>query len=143
MRHLLWFGMVWFAGLHLSAQSFEVGTVQDVYKGRIGETVEIPLRLINRTSEPVSLVIKRVQSNLGSTQKDYFCPGNDCYKAPADGAVIRLDPGETDDSFRIAVDAGLASGISSVRYLVFNRYNPSESFEVELNLSVEEWSVVP
>lgn len=124
----------------LAAQSFEVGALQEVYKGYIGETVEVPVRLTNTTDKPLTLIVRRVTSTLGGTQKNYFCPNNDCLDENSEQVVLRLQPGETVSDFAITLEAGLASGISSVTYAVLNRYNSAENLEFDLNFSVEERS---
>ena len=78
MTRFLWLVFFCFAALGLRGQSFEVGEVQEVYKGYIGETVKVPLRFTNTTDKPITLVIRRVSANLGGTQKNYFCPENGC-----------------------------------------------------------------
>jgi hypothetical protein len=123
-----------------SAQTFEVGPLQEVYKGYIGETVKIPLRFINHTDKPITLIIRKVSSSLGGTQKNYFCPDNDCLDQQVEDVAVRVEPRQTLSSFQIALDAGLANGISSARYVVFNRYNSSETFEFDLHFAVEERS---
>src|SRR5690606_9089894 len=124
------------------AQSFELGATQEVYKGKIGETVRVPLKLTNRTGEPLSLIIKKVSSNLGSTQKDMLCPDNDCFTTPSDGLVVRLGPEQSLETVAVALEAGLASGISSVKYIIYNRSSPGEAVELDLNFSVKEWSAI-
>ena len=140
MRKILWLVFFCFASLELMAQSFEVGEVQEVYKGFIGETVKVPLRFTNTTDRPLTLVIRRVGNNLGGTQRSYFCPDKGCLDQRVEDFTIRLEPNQSLTDFEIGLDAGLANGVSSVKYLVFNRYNNSESLEVDLNFAVEERS---
>lgn len=140
MRNFLWLFFFCFASLELLGQSFEVGEVQEIYRGYIGETVKVPLRFTNTTPRALTLVIRRVSANLGGTQKNYFCPGNDCLDQRVEDFIIRLEPNESLTDFEIGLDAGLANGVSSVKYLVFNRYNSSDSLEIDLNFAVEERS---
>lgn len=140
MKHFLWLVCVWSLTLELPAQTFEVGAVQEVYKGYIGETVKVPLQLTNHTDKPVTLLIRRIGANLGGTQKNYFCHGNNCLDQDIEEFTIRLEPKQTLSDFEIALEAGLADGVSSVRYQVINRYNPAETFEFDLNFAVNERS---
>ena len=140
MRPILWLVFFWLSAFELTAQSFEMGDLQDVYKGFIGETVKVPLRFTNNTEKPLTLVIRKVSSALGGTQKNYFCPDSNCLDQRVEDVLVRLEPLETLSDFQIALDAGLANGISSVKYMIYNRYNSSESYEFELNFSVEERS---
>lgn len=138
MRRLMWLVVFSFLAYGLAAQSFEVGEVQDLYKSYIGEAVRVPLRFTNTTDKPLTLVIRRVSARLGGTQKNYFCPGGDCLDQRVEDFLVRLEARETLTDFGIGLDAGLASGISSVKYVVFNRYNTAESFEFDVNFAVEE-----
>ena len=140
MRNFLWLFFFCFASLELLGQSFEVGEVQEIYRGYIGETVKVPLRFTNTTPRALTLVIRRVSANLGGTQKNYFCPGDDCLDQRVEDFIFRLEPNESLTDFEIGLDAGLANGVSSVKYLVFNRYNSSDSIEIDLNFAVEERS---
>jgi hypothetical protein len=140
MRKILWLTFLCFVAFELRAQTFELGQVQEVYKGYIGETVKVPLTFTNTTDRPITLVIRRVKTSLGGTQRNYFCPKNDCLDQNVEDFLIRLDPKASLDDLAIALDAGLASGVSTVRYVVFNRYNSSDSIEFDVNFSVEERS---
>lgn len=140
MRKILWLGILLCFAFQVSGQSFEVGPLQDVYKGHIGETVKIPLRFTNTTDKPLTLVVRKVSSTLGGTQKNYFCPDNDCLDQQVEDIMIRVEPRQTLSTIQIALEAGLANGISSAKFVVFNRYNSSETFEFDLNFAVEERS---
>ena len=140
MRKILWLVFLWSLALQAPAQSFEMEAVQEVYKGQIGETVKVPLKLTNPSDKPVSLIIRRISSALGGTQKSYFCPENTCLDQEVEDFLVRLGPHETLSDFHIALDAGLANGISSAKYFIFNRNNPSEALEFDLNFAVEERS---
>lgn len=138
MRRLLWTVFICAMAFELSAQSFEIGNIQDVYKGHIGETVKVPLKITNITDKPLTLIIRRISANLGGTQKNYFCPTRDCLDQRVEEFPIRLDARQTLADFEIALDAGLANGISSAKYVVFNRNNTLDNIEFDLNFAVEE-----
>lgn len=140
MRQILWLVFFSLITAGVTAQSFEVGPLQDVYKGYIGETVKVPLKFTNHTDKPLTLVIRKVSASLGGTQKNYFCPDGDCLDQQVEDVLVRIEPRESISSFQIALDAGLANGISSARFLVFNRYNSSENIEFDLHFAVEERS---
>ena len=140
MSRILWLVFLWFFAVPAFAQSFDVGTIQEVYKSYIGETVKVPVALTNHTEKPLTLILRRVSSNLGGTQKNYFCPENNCLDENIEDLVIRLEPRQSLEDLHIALDAGLANGFSSAKYIVFNRLNPTENVEFDLNFSVEERS---
>jgi hypothetical protein len=138
MRKTLWLIILCFLTLGVSGQSFEIGPLQEVYKGFIGETVKVPIQLTNQTDKPLTLVVRRISSSLGGTQKNYFCVDNNCLEQRVEDVLVRIEPHETLTNFQIALDAGLANGASSAKFLVFNRYNSSETFEFDLHFAVEE-----
>ncbi len=140
MRKFLWSVLLTFLASGLAAQSFEISEVQDLYKGYIGETVKVPLHFTNTTDKPLTLVIKRVSASLGGTQKNYFCLDNECLDQGVEELLIRLEPQESMEDLTIGLDAGLADGISSVKYHVFNRQNTTEGLQVDLHFAVEERS---
>jgi hypothetical protein len=138
MRLLLRLVLLSLLAFEVSAQTFEVGPIQDVYKGFIGETVKVPLRFTNHTDKPITLIIRKTSASLGGTQKNYFCLDENCLDQRVEDVMVRIEPRQTIASFQIALEAGLANGISSVKYVVFNRQNTTENIEVDLNFSVEE-----
>ena len=138
MRLLLRLVFLSLLAFEVTAQTFEVGPIQDVYKGYIGETVKVPLRFTNHTDKPITLIIRKTSASLGGTQKNYFCLDDNCLDQRVEDVMVRIEPRQTITSFQIALEAGLANGISSVKYVVFNRQNTTENIEVDLNFSVEE-----
>ncbi len=121
-----------------AAQSFEVSGISENIKGSIGETVKAPLRFKNLTEKPVTLVIRRLQQQIGSTQKNFFCIDNNCLDDKIEDYILKLEPGQTLSSLQIALEGGLVPGPSSVRYQAFSRSNPVHSLEFELNFTIEE-----
>lgn len=138
MRLFLRLVLLSLLAFEVSAQTFEVGPVQDIYKGFIGETVRVPLRFTNHSDKPITLIIRKTSASLGGTQKNYFCLDDNCLDQRVEDVMVRLEPGQTISNFQVALEAGLANGISSVKYVVFNRQNTAENIEIDLNFSVEE-----
>lgn len=138
MRLLLRLVLLSLLAFEVSAQTFEVGPVQDVYKGFIGETVRVPLRFTNHSDKPITLIIRKASASLGGTQKNYFCLDDNCLDQRVEDVMVRVEPHQTVSNFQVALEAGLANGISSVKYVVFNRQNTAENIEIDLNFSVEE-----
>jgi len=120
------------------AQGFEVSGIQDNYKGTIGETIKAPIRLKNTTDKAITLVLRKLSGEIGSTQKNYLCVDGDCLDQRIEDYTVKLDAGQTLSSLQIALDAGLVAGESIVRYQVFNRYNPGHAYDFELNFNVDE-----
>lgn len=121
------------------SQGFELTSLMDSYKGLIGETIKAPLRLKNTSEKPITLIIRKVNGQIGSTQKNYFCLDNNCLDQKiVDDYVLKIEPGQVLNNFQVVLEAGLVSGESSIKYLVYNKSNPGQSIEFELNFNVEE-----
>lgn len=140
MRKVYWLLLITSIAFEAGAQSFEIGSLQDVYKSSIGETIKVPLKFTNSSEKPITLILRKINSSLGGTQKTYFCPDNSCLDQRTGDYAFRMEPQETLTTLQIALEAGLANGISSARFVVFNKYNPIENIEFDLQFSVEERS---
>lgn len=137
MRRLLLAVGLSFASLALAAQNFEIAGLEDSYKGSVGEVIQAPVRIKNNFDKPITLVIKRIETQIGSSQKNFFCPDNNCLDQRTDTYTVRLEPGETLQRFAIGLEAGLTEGFSSVKYQVFNKANPSDVTLLDINFVVE------
>lgn len=127
-----------FSGSCLYGQGFEIAPIQESYRGMIGETIKAPLRFKNTSDKPITLIIRKVYEQIGSTQKKYFCVDNNCLDAKVEDYILKVEPGQTVTNFYVALDAGLNQNESTLRYLAYNKSNPGQSLEVDLNFSVEE-----
>lgn len=138
MRKILLVSLLLSIALGAAAQSFEVSGISENTKGNIGETVKAPLRFRNLTEKPVTLIIRRLQQQIGSTQRNFFCLDNNCLDEKIEDFVLKLEPNQTVSSLQIALEGGLVPGPSSVRYLAFSRSNTAHSVEFEINFTIEE-----
>lgn len=127
-----------FAATCAYGQGFEIAPLQESYKGLIGETIKVPLRFKNNSDKPISLIIRKVTEQIGSTQRKYFCIDNNCLDSKVEDYVLKVEPGQSVNNFYVALDAGLNRNESTLRYLAYNKANPNQSMEVELNFEVEE-----
>jgi hypothetical protein len=121
----------------LMAQTFEISPLQESYKGTIGDLIRAPLRFKNNTEKTITLVVRKAETQLGSTQKSYFCIDNNCLDQRTEDYLLKIEPGQTVYNFGIGLEAGLVEGFSEVKYVVFNKANPGESNQIELNFVVE------
>lgn len=135
-RLLLLIGLV-LISWGLNAQSFEILGLQESYKGSIGDLIRAPLNFKNKTDKPVTLILRKVDTQIGSSQKNFFCPDNNCLDQRTEEYVFKLEPGQTTQNFAVGLEAGLVEGFSAVKYIVFNKANPSETSQIELNFAVE------
>jgi hypothetical protein len=120
------------------AQSFEVTSLQDSYSGFIGEAIKAPLRFKNTSDKAITLIIRNVDAQIGSSQKNYFCLDNNCLDQKVEDYIVKIEAGQVLNNFQVVLEAGLVSGESALRYIAFNKYHPSHSIEFELNFIVEE-----
>ncbi|HTE34277.1 MAG TPA: T9SS type A sorting domain-containing protein [Chryseolinea sp.] len=120
------------------SQGFEISSIQESYRGMIGESIKAPLRFKNTSDKPLTLIIRKVSGQIGSTQKNYFCLDNNCLDQRVEDYVIKIDPGQMLTNFNVVLEAGLVSGESAIKYIAFSKSNPGQSLEFELNFNVEE-----
>jgi len=121
----------------LSAQNFELSGLQDSYKGSIGDLIRAPLLLKNNSEKTITLIIRKVDTQIGSTQKNFFCVDNNCLDQRTEDYILKVEPGQTLQNFSIGLEAGLVEGFSEVKYIIYNKSNPAESRQIELNFVVE------
>lgn len=125
---------------HLWAQSIAVINASDQYEAQVGEMIKVPIKIRNNSDKPLNLVIKRINSAIGTSQITYFCWEKDCFD-PADNELPlsrKIGPGEVNSSFIHVLDAGLAEGFSSIKYLIYDKNNPANALEYELSFSIKE-----
>lgn len=139
MKNLLWLACLILMSAATRGQGFEVGPVQETYKGIIGETIKAPIRFRNTTDKSITLIIRKVSEQIGATQKNFFCLENNCFDYKTEDYILRVEPGQSISSFYIGLDAGLVPGVLSVvKYLVYNKSMPQAAFEFEVSFTVEE-----
>lgn len=122
----------------LFAQGFEIAPLQESYKGTIGDAIKAPLRFKNTSDKPITLIIRKVYEQIGSTQKKYFCLDNNCLDSKVEDYILKVEPGQTVTNFFVVLEAGLNENESNLRYIAYNKSNPNHSLEVDLNFNVEE-----
>jgi hypothetical protein len=104
----------------------------------IGETIKAPLRFRNTSDKVITLIIRRVNGQIGSTQKNYFCLDSNCLDQKVEDYIIKIEPGQVLNNFQVALEAGLVSGESALKYVAYSKSNPGQSVEFELNFNVTE-----
>ena len=127
-----------FLSFSLSGQGIEITGLQDAYNGTVGEIVKAPLYFHNHTDKPITLIVRKTGGQIGTSQKNYFCHDNHCLDQAVADIIVEVDPGETLNNLQVALEAGLVPGLSSVHYLAYNKTNPTEALEFDLNFIVEE-----
>lgn len=122
------------------AQRFEVVDANKSFSAMIGERISSPIKIKNLTSEPINLVIRRLNKDIGSSQSSFFCLNGECFDSDADQLPLQyiIPPGETSLKFESILETGLAAGYSSVKYIVYDRNHPAEAIEFQLSYNVKD-----
>jgi hypothetical protein len=123
---------------NIHAQSFELMGLQETYRGSIGETIRVPVHFKNNSDKTIFLSIKKLSHQIGTSQKNYFCFDNICQDHKTEEYQVKIEPNQTISSLNVVLEAGLAQGVSSVKYLAFNKSNPADAIEFDVNFAVDE-----
>jgi len=136
-RWIVFAGLIFLSSASLS-QSFELLDRQENFQTTVSETLRIPIRIKNTSDKPQFYIIRKVQSDLGSTQKGYFCLDKTCLEPGMDEFSKRIEPGETLGALYYTLETGLVTGQNSMKFEVFARGNQKESVEHLINIYVDE-----
>jgi len=138
MKHCLTlFGML-FITLLGYGQSFDLVEPQDAFQTGVGETLKIPIRIRNNTDKPQTYVIRKVQGELSSSQKGYFCMDKNCLEVGMEEFTKKVEPGQTLANLFYTLETGLMAGQGNFRFEVFVRGNPKEIVEYNADVTVGE-----
>jgi hypothetical protein len=135
--------LLWLCGLLVSgsllSQSFEISGRQESYRGFIGDIITAPLIIRNTSPKAVTLAIRKGQSQIGGTQRQFICPTGYCETEQiTEDLTIRIEPGQSFANWSVAIEGGLVPLTSTVRYRITNLSNPTETVEIEYTFIVEE-----
>ncbi len=124
----------------MQAQNFEVAETEQIFKGKVGEKIVAQISIKNLSNHPIQLVVKRIDKVIGTSQTTYFCWDGQCQPSDQDEMPLskKLSANEKSLKLESVLEAGLVPGISSVKYLIYNRDNPAEALEYEVNYTIEE-----
>lgn len=126
-----------FGWISASGQTPEIVDRQDSYQVAISETVKIPLKIRNTTDKPQFYII-RVVAELGTSQKGYFCLGDDCLEPGMTEVSKRIEPGETLKLLTYTLETGLITGSSTLHFEVFPKGSFGHGVEHDINVTIEE-----
>jgi hypothetical protein len=132
---------LFFAGMVIvlaaQAQNFELVDKQDSYQATFSQLVKIPLKIKNTTDKPQFYVIRKVRSDLGESQKGYFCLDNNCLESTIVEFSKRVEPDETINLY-YSIESGLLPVQNSLKFEIFPKGSPTEGMEHNVSLTVEE-----
>jgi hypothetical protein len=124
-------------------QNFDLLDKQESFQAGIGETLRIPLKIKNTSDKPQFYIIRKVQSDLTSTQKGYFCLDKKCLETSITEFSKRIEPGETIQQLVYTVESGMLSGQNSVKFQVFPKGSPHEITEYSVSIAISEKTEKP
>jgi hypothetical protein len=119
------------------AQSFELIDRQESYQATFSQLVKIPLKIKNNTDRSQFYVIRKTRSDLGESQKGYFCLDNNCLESTIVEFSKKVEPGETINLY-YSIESGLMPIQSNIKFEIFPKGNSAESIEHNVSLTVEE-----
>jgi hypothetical protein len=128
-----------FLNINSFSQSFKIDSDQK-HMGSVGSEVKAVLTIRNLTNKPLQLQIKRINSQLGSSQNSYFCWGDDCIKdqSNAFSSSKTIEARGLSSKFTSVLEAGLVETNSAVKYLIYNVNNPADSIIHEVSYVIED-----
>jgi hypothetical protein len=138
MKKIVVLLMLTLSGLGAWAQSFELIDRQENYQSGISENVRIPIRIRNNSDKAQFYVIRKVSSDLGATQKGYFCLDKNCLESGTEEFSKRVEPGETLNGLVYTLETGLVSSQNNLRFEVFVKGFPHDMLEHNVSVVVEE-----
>ncbi len=124
-------------------QNFDLLDKQENFQAGVGETLRIPLKIKNTSDKPQFYIIRKVQSDLSSTQKGYFCLDKKCLESSVNEFSKRIEPGETIEQLVYMIEGGMLSGQNSIRFQVSPKGNPQEIMEYAVSVAIHEKTEKP
>lgn len=135
----------WIFGLLLSsfslsglAQTFELLDKQEGFQASLSETVRIPLKIRNNTNKAQFYIVRKLHSDLNSTQKGYFCFDKNCLESGIEEFSKKVEPGETLQALVYVLESGIQSGQGNIKFQVFVKGNPADVIDYAVSVSVQE-----
>jgi len=140
VKRLLIFGFVSLLCTPIFGQSLKLIDPDLTWEGKIGDKMIATIRVQNISTKPVTLVIQRTNSQIGTTQQTRFCWSGDCLQPDAGKFIVttKLEPGEITSNFTSILDAGLTEEFSTVSYTISNKDNPIDAISFDIHYAVKE-----
>lgn len=125
--------------LNVLAQRPElVNKAETSYHTQLSQVLKIPLQIKNTTDKAQFYIIRKVQGDLGGTQKGYFCLGDNCLEPGMDEFSKKIEPGQTISGLYYTLETGLVTGQTNLKFEIFDRGHLAEALEHNVNVFVEE-----
>src|SRR6266850_789085 len=135
---MAWLVVSWAGGI---AQSFEILDKQDSYQIGVSQTLRIPLRIKNTTDKAQFYVFKKVQDDLNTTQKGYFCFDKNCLEPGIEEFSKKIEAGETLQNLYFVIETGLLGGQHSIKFEIFPQGSIYQTIEHPVSVTIDERNV--
>lgn len=128
-----------------NGQSLEIMNDDLLLQGVIGQDIRTVLKIKNVSDKPVYFNVSETNKKLGSSQNSYLCVNNDCPDRNIVGNdkkdktnIIKIMPGETNETVMLVLEAGLVQSLSSITYQVTNAQDESDFSQMEIQYEIFE-----
>jgi len=121
-------------------QSLQVLDTRESYDIKIGDQVRTLIKLKNVSDRTLHILVRRDETQIGSSQKTYFCWAGDCTEPDGNQMFVSqiIKPGEILETFLSVLDAGLDETVASLKYTFYDRDNPTDYIEVRLSYTIKD-----
>ena len=122
----------------VGAQNIKLINSGEIIVGGLGSEMRSEIQIQNTSDEPIMVMVRRIDMQIGSSQRSYFCWGNDCQDSMNENSTMakRILPGEITSDFVSVLESGLVEGESMVKYLIYEKDDLSNFVEYEANYKV-------
>lgn len=139
MRLRLTIAFMILCSLNVFAQRPElINKAETSYQTQLSQVLKIPLKIKNTTDKAQFYIIRKVQGDLGGTQKGYFCLDDNCLEPGMDEFSKKIEPGQTISGLYYTLETGLVTGQNHFRFEIFERGRLSEGLEHNVSVSIDE-----
>ena len=119
-------------------QTFEIVDRQENFLATVNETLRIPFKIKNNTNKAQFYIIKKLNADLTSTQKGYFCLDKTCLESGIEEFSKKVEPGETLQNLVYVLESGIQSGQGNIKFQVFTKGNSSDAIDYTVSVLVQE-----
>ncbi len=119
------------------AQSFELVDRQESYVTGFNQLVRIQLKIKNNSDKTQFYTIKKTRSDLGESQKGYFCLDSKCLEPSVNEFSKKIEAGET-INLNFTVESGMQSASNNIKFEIAPKGSPTEMIEHAVSLNVDD-----
>jgi len=119
------------------AQNFELVDRQDSYSAGFNQLVKVQLKIKNNSDKAQFYTIKKTRSDLGETQKGYFCLDSKCLEPSVTEFSKKVEAGET-INLNFTVESGMQTASNNLKFEISPKGSTTEMIEHSVSLNVDE-----